>query len=273
VQSPLDDTTVAELLNAMVEARVDALRRWMDHAADAARRVADSETVRRSVALARPAGSLEKRSERRLVVELDEHARALRAVGWQLTVGQDAWGAGETMPSASPALAEFLIRVHATGQSTSLPLAIQDERDGLVVLSAAVVENGQSVLFFAFEAEADFLRILGQPGPLPTFETYAFDRRGLMLSNSKFPDHLLDAGLLPEGLQTPLRLRVAEPSAGPIEAWPLTLSAQQATLEKDGFNTQGYLDYRGTPVVGAWRWVSDYGFGVAAEVDRDSAYR
>lgn len=177
------------------------------------------------------------------------------------------------MPSASPALAEFLIRVHATGQSTSLPLAIQDERDGLVVLSAAVVENGQSVLFFAFEAEADFLRILGQPGPLPTFETYAFDRRGLMLSNSKFPDHLLDAGLLPEGLQTPLRLRVAEPSEGPIEAWPLTLSAQQATLERDGFNTRGYLDYRGTPVVGAWRWVADYGFGVAAEVDRDSAYR
>ena len=96
----------------------------------------------------------------------------------------------------------------------------------------------------------------------------------MMLSNSSFPDHLQRAGLLLEGgTQTPLRLRVAEPASGPVEGWPLTHLAQKATLHDDGFNTAGYVDYRGTLVVGAWRWNEEYGFGIAAEVDRDTAFR
>lgn len=271
VTAPLDEATVAELLEAMVEARVDALRSWMDHAADAARRIADTEVVRTAVRQARaPGGRVDARTERILAVELEEHRRALRGIGWRLVAGGTAWGHALPPPVEGSERAAFLARVRAHGQSTSLPLAREGE-DGLVVLAAARVgEDG--LLSLAFDAEAEFLRILGQPGPLPTFETYAFDQQGLMLSNSRFPDHLLAAGLLPEGVQTPLQLRVAEPSDGPADAWPLTLSARQATRESDGCNTRGYLDYRGKPVVGAWRWVGEYGFGVAAEVDRDAAH-
>ncbi len=273
-RSPLADTTVAEMLRAMVEARVEAVTCWMDHAADAARRVANAPTVDLAATLAsRAGGRIDRRLERRLQVEMEEHRRALQAASWQLVVGPHGWSSDPALPLNDPALARFLARVHQRGHSTSLPLAVGKAHGGLVVLAGATVADGQGTLVFAFDAESDFLRILGQPGPHPSFETYAFDDRGMMLSNSRFPDHLLAAGLLPSGHQTPLRLRVAEPSDGPVEAWPLTRMAQQATHHHDGFDTRGYLDYRGTPVVGAWRWVAAYGFGVTAELDRDAAYR
>lgn len=273
VQPPLRAATVAQLLDAMVEARVDALRNWMDGAAEAVQRIAATDTVHTAVTLARDDEPLEASLERRLLVELDEHQRALRSIGWQLTTTARRWGR-TLMPEHGAAPSAFVSRVHDRGRSTSLPLALDGSAERLVILAGAQVASGTGgLLLFAFDAEDDFLRILGQPGPLPTFETYAFDEAGLMLSNSRFPEHLLASGLLAaEGQQTPLRLRVAEPSEGPVEQWPLTRMAEEATRHHNGFDTRGYRDYRGTPVVGAWRWVPEYGFGVAAEVDQAAAY-
>lgn len=272
--SPLETATVAELLNAMVEARVEALRNWMDRAADSVGRIAATDTVEAAVARAANDHPIDRSLERRLEVELDEHQRALRAIGWRLATPHQRWGSRTLIPEQGPALAAFIRRVQASGQSTSLPLALDDGIERLVMLAGARVGTGaEGLLLFAFDAEDDFLRILGQPGPLPTFETYAFDADGVMLSNSRFPEHLLASGLLAiEGQQTPLRLRVAEPSDGPVDRWPLTRMARDATSQHNGFDTRGYLDYRGTQVVGAWRWVPEYGFGVAAEVDHAAAY-
>lgn len=274
IRSPLSTATIAELLNAMVDARADALRCWMDQAADAVQRVAQSESIRFAVASAsRREGRIDAQTEQRMRVELDEHQRALRAAGWQLTSGERVLEMGLVSTAGGPALSEFLERVDHYGHSTSLPIAMDDDSGRLIILAGASLEGGAGMLLFSFDAETEFLRILGQPGPLPSFETYAFDEQGLMLSNSRFPEHLFEAGLLPaEDTQTPLRLRVAEPADGPTEAWPLTHMVQQATRHRDGFNTAGYLDYRGLPVVGAWRWIPEYGFGVAAEVDRDAAF-
>jgi len=47
----------------------------------------------------------------------------------------------------------------------------------------------------------------------------------------------------------------------------LTHAAAEAVAERDGVNVDGYRDYRGVPVVGAWKWLSDEGFGIATEVD------
>ncbi|MGE0462003.1 MAG: universal stress protein [Vicinamibacterales bacterium] len=274
IRPMLEAGTVAELLNAMVEARVDALRSWMARTAESVGRIAAADTVTTAVTLARDDEPIDASLERRLIVELDEHQRALRAIAWRLMTPHQSWGSEALTPVQGPAFAEFVRRVDAGGQSTSLPLALDDGLERLVILAGARVSGGAGgMLLFGFDAEDDFLRILAQPGPLPTFETYAFDSAGLMLSNSRFPEHLLASGLLAiEGQQTPLRLRVAEPSDGPVEGWPLTRMAQDATRHHDGFDTRGYLDYRGTRVVGAWRWVPEYGFGVTAEIDHAAAY-
>lgn len=276
IPTSLGAATVAELLNAMVDARVDALRSWMDHVSESVRRVASSDSVRSIVAPSPYESGRESASNHRLLrVQLDEHRRALRAIDWQLITPAGSWGSQRLTLPQGPALVAFLQRVEELGHSTSLPLSLEEGSERLVILAGAQVREGEGgALIFAFDAEDDFLRILGQPGPLPSFETYAFDDNGLMLSNSRFPEHLRDAGLLPaDGGQTPLRLRVAEPSEGPIERWPLTHMATQAIQTIDGWDTRGYRDYRGTPVVGAWRWVPEYGFGVTAEVDRDAAFR
>ena len=52
----------------------------------------------------------------------------------------------------------------------------------------------------------------------------------------------------------------------------LTVMAKSATAGKAGVNVEGYNDYRGVPVIGAWTWLPDYEFGVATEIDVAEAY-
>lgn len=261
-----------DLLNGLLDARVDALQSWMRQLSEVTAEVAGCDVVKMLPTARRQGGVTFKRAVRRLGVEIEERARALRAIHWQLDCGSQSWGTFQSKPLPSPALHSFAERIAACGRSTSLPLALDPELDRLVVLAGAQerAHDDDVSLVFAFDAETDFLRILGQPGPLPSFETYAFDETGLMLSNSRFLEHLQQSGLLPEaktGVQTPLRLRVAEPSEGPADSWPLTRMARRAVRHEDGFDTRGYPDYRGVRVIGAWRWVEEYGFGVSAEVD------
>jgi polar amino acid transport system substrate-binding protein len=126
----------------------------------------------------------------------------------------------------------------------------------------------------------DFTRLaqLGRLGK--SGETYAFDRYGKMLSESRFDGDLRKAGLLGEGQKSILSISVRDPGGNltkgfspsvPRYQQPLTLMAQQATEGKSGLNVAGYRDYRGVPVYGAWLWDDKLGVGLATEIDVSDA--
>jgi serine/threonine protein kinase len=158
-----------------------------------------------------------------------------------------------------------------------------------VMFTAVPVQSsdGKVVAMFGFRIPLaqDFTRILhrGQMGE--SGETYAFNMEGLLLSASRFDKQLRRIGLLPRQDPDPrsiLRVKILDPGVNlvqgedpalPPEEQELTEMARSAVRGETGFNVDGYRDYRGVTVVGAWTWLPHRGFGVASEVDRDEAYR
>jgi hypothetical protein len=137
-----------------------------------------------------------------------------------------------------------------------------------------------AVLAIRLEPEAEFSSVLNSSRFGTSGETYAFDADGRMLSASRFESDLRNRGLVGEG-GTVLDLLVRDPgvdlvegdeASGTRESWPVTLAVAEATAGRDGVNTDGYRDYRGVEVVGAWAWLPRYGLGVATEIDRDEAF-
>jgi len=126
----------------------------------------------------------------------------------------------------------------------------------------------------------DFTRLiqLGRIGK--TGETYAFGRYGKLLSQSRFDEDLRKAGLITKDQKSILRVSVRNPggdmtkgfsSSVPRYQQPLTLMAEQAIKGKSGLNVEGYRDYRGVRVYGAWLWDDNLGVGLATEIDQADA--
>lgn len=147
------------------------------------------------------------------------------------------------------------------------------------ILAAAPVEDGGRVLAVValWLRVDDFNRIVASSGPYPSLESYVFDRRGTMLSPSRFEAELL-AGDLPLDWDSHGLLHLLDPGGNlldghrPSGTLPLTRMAQAAVRGNGGIDLDGYRDYRGVEVVGAWRWLADLELGVAVEVDRDAAF-
>ena len=182
--------------------------------------------------------------------------------------------AGETVVS-KPFVADVL-RPDQNGQMRS-------NRPTMFAAAPVRDDKGQVVaaLCFRIRPEIDFTRILalarfGQSG-----ETYAFDQNGLMLSSSRFTDHLQSIGLLPEDPATNaiLNIHIHDPGGNMLEGFrpkgkpALTRMAKSAVRGESGVDVDGYRDYRGVPVVGAWCWMAEHNFGVTTEVEQGEAYR
>jgi tRNA A-37 threonylcarbamoyl transferase component Bud32 len=144
---------------------------------------------------------------------------------------------------------------------------------------------------FGFPADDEFTAILQVARQGETGETYTFDGNGLMLSESRFDPELRDSGLLPDEptARSIFRIEIRDPGPKPytspensIEAAerPLTTLAARAIAagrkggqsDPSGVILEPYSNYRGAKVIGAWRWLSAYGFGVATEVEVNEQY-
>lgn len=139
-------------------------------------------------------------------------------------------------------------------------------------------------LALRLDPEDEFSRILNLGMFGASGETYAFDKTGRFVSNSRFDGDLILLGLLPdqENSHSILQLLVRDPGGDITQdhrptvrrhELPLTYMASEAIAGRDGVNVDGYRDYRGVPVVGAWKWLPSADIGVATEVDYAQAFR
>jgi hypothetical protein len=182
------------------------------------------------------------------------------------------------------------------GGSVLLPPITQDsffDNDDISSAGAPLIVVGSAIhgqtgdvlggLFMSVRASADFTSLLDLGRAGPRCDTYAFNRAGQLLSESRYEAQLRECGLLDDSpthssvLHVELRdpgvnLTIGQAGATPLESRPLTKMAAAAVADIDGMDLDGYRDYRGVMVVGAWMWLEEYGFGVATEIERDQAY-
>jgi len=192
---------------------------------------------------------------------------------------------------------EFFDQVNAGKTEVSKPypstVPLADENGELKIalptmFAASPIRNPAGEVICALgiriRPDKDFTRILRTAQSGETGETYAFDKTGRMLSQSRFDEDLKAIGLVvdqPDAksiLAVDLRdpganLMKGERPSGRRAQQPLTKLAEDATAGNTGHDVNGYRDYRGVPSIGAWMWLDDLGFGVGTEQDKDEAFQ
>jgi hypothetical protein len=139
-----------------------------------------------------------------------------------------------------------------------------------------------AALGFRLRPDVDFTRILSVARGGKTGETFAFNRQGLLLSESRFDDDLKRFGLIPDlpDSRSILTLELRDPGVdlttgarptGSRSDRPLIKSVAEAATGNTGVSVGGYRGYRGVPVVAAWTWLPEYDFGVVTEIDHEEA--
>jgi hypothetical protein len=140
-------------------------------------------------------------------------------------------------------------------------------------------------LAFVVRPEVEFTRVLSVARSGKSGETFAFDPAGLLISQSRFDDQLRSLGLLTNSTAVTSSLNVtlrdpgvdltrgARLEATNLTARPLMAMVADAVEGGSGLQVGGVRDYRGVPVVGAWRWLPELNFGVLTKIDATEAYQ
>ncbi|MEC7519194.1 MAG: cache domain-containing protein [Myxococcota bacterium] len=262
----LEPTSVADRLVAELDRRLGAIARWEQDVRGAVERAADRERLRHEVRAA-----LEGRPN-----QLDRAlVRSCERLDGCAVVTAD----GERLASlhaddVPPSLVQRALRGR-TVRSRLLATDAKGQRDGAaglprpsVLFATPLVTDGEVRAVLVGRARPDRqLDPLLRDHPLGrTGETYVVDARGFMITRSRFDPPARRVPHAPLVLDRPA-VALLTPHEEPTRAFAA------ARAGHDGVDVTGYLDYRGVPVVGAWRWLDDLGAGVITEMDRVEAYR
>jgi tRNA A-37 threonylcarbamoyl transferase component Bud32 len=186
----------------------------------------------------------------------------------------------------------FLGKALRGEMSVSRPFAreatLSQRAEGPTMFVAAPVKSADgtvvAVLGLRMNPEEKFTEIFSVARMGKTGEAYAFDHRGMMLTASRFDAELKKLGLIPDAPEATaiLNMRLVDPGADLTRGERptsqrkevlFTRMARSALMGEDGSDVNGYRNYRGVQVVGAWAWLSEYGMGVATEVSAEEAFQ
>ncbi len=293
-------------LSSVLRAEVATIELWLESQRSVVRSTAAEPAVR--VLAAKLAGVGEGNSasdrsaaHRQLESYLGPVCRSHGYIGYVVTgVGGDGLGAwpGEAVVVAGLVDRCPAVAVSLEGRTTvSTPFVagvrLPDANGSMrplrpTMLASAPIHGPDgrviAALSFRIDPESDFSRVLRAARTGATGDTYAFDTEGTMLSESRFEADLRTVGLMPNdpGAHAMLNVQVRDPGGNLLDGHrpamarafqPLTRMAKLATAGGEGVDVEGYRDYRGVDVIGAWTWLADYGIGIATEIERSEAYR
>jgi len=159
-------------------------------------------------------------------------------------------------------------------------------RDLTVMQVAAPIKDTagetRGALALIINPDAEFTKILSVARSGDSGETFAFDAAGTLISASRFDAELQRFGLLSNetNATSALTLSLRDPGgdltqgfvANTNTAQPLMLMVERAIEGEAGVEIVPFRDYRGVDVVGAWRWLPKYGFGVGTKIDAREAF-
>jgi len=152
-----------------------------------------------------------------------------------------------------------------------------------IYIAAPIIDSTNKVIAaitLSLNPKRDFTRImkLGRVGK--TGESYAFDKRGFLLTKSRFNEDLRNAGELSKDDISMMKVRITDPGvnlqqypslARAKNKRPLTLMAEKAISGISLKQLEPYRDYRGVKVFGVWLWDSVLDVGITTEIDAKEA--
>ncbi|WP_339727185.1 serine/threonine protein kinase [uncultured Gimesia sp.] len=302
--------TVADNLETILNADVAALNIWLEREESLAEVLAEEPRIQKltveliEIAQQNPddrEALLHSKSLTELRVEFEselEHLGYLDVGIFSLSGRVIASSRDEPIGRADLPIQESALKKVALGEATvtrpfeSLFARQTDSGElkaGLPTMLAMAPVNDAAekpiaALALLIRPDIHFTRILSVARAGKTGETYAFDKKGIMLSQSRFDEDLKMIGLIPdrEDSHSILNIQIRDPQVNMVSGnrptlrladRPLTQMAAAAVQNQSGVNVNGYRDYRGVSVVGAWTWLPEYEMGVVTEMDMAEAYR
>ena len=171
---------------------------------------------------------------------------------------------------------DALERMHNSQfSSVSFPCKMggSDSYNNAIKVSTPIVDEKDVIkgrLILMFDPKERFTEVLQQGRLGNSGESYAFNNQGMMISDSRFNDQLVEQGFISEGQSSELNIELKDPADSEKG---YTFMAKDALKGYSGVNVSGYNDYRGIKVVGTWNWFEKYGFGIATEIDYEEAFK
>jgi eukaryotic-like serine/threonine-protein kinase len=291
---------LAGSLQTMLGSDVAALEQWLQAQANLAHIMASDPRVRATIdeliAVARktggdPAALKSAPAQARLREILGPIVARERNAGF-LVVDTGGLIIGRIVDDrVGDRLVEAVADAHAralAGQTVFLPPTAKQHfaAEPMAFMLVPVREEGGKVTaVFGWRIAAPRMaEILNASRMGETGDTYAVDADGRMVTESRFSDDVAKLGLLPADARgrTTAYLEVRDPGrpltagaafATPPKTWPPTWAVAEVVAGRAGAKADGYRDYRGNEVVGAWQWLPDWGIGVVTELGRDEAYQ
>lgn len=269
---------VAQNLQARLGVAADGITAYYENLAVRARLMgAHPDIVQIASLLTRSKQADERRRPSAPQVELHKHyltltdERDLRSLaiiaadGTHLATTNDGLAAPSNPLRQQPGLL-----AHAwAGQTTATAPQLWEGRPTVFVATPVHTQDGATValLVVALNPEATIYQTLYAGTSGDTGETYLFDRNGTLLSDTRSTGLITVAGWPKPGEPVIGHARLLIPGTD-----ELTHMAAQVTARQDGVDTDGYLNYLGKDVVGAWRWLPQVNLGVAVEESEQEAF-